>query len=261
MSERIVPACVVFAAFSLACIPGSDPSAESAETMADEDTEADTDEADTGEAETGDAGPNLGICEQYIECVEAATPEILATTKAVYGSEGACWDLAGVSESDCHTECRALLHATMESHPGVEECFECVEDADCTSGTPYCHNDEGLCQDEPQILSCDFWEPVGFCREFGEVFTHEEKRIWCAAIALPLVDLLPDGYESERSTACKLEGSVGHCDWYVEGDAFEDLAPGPVSTYYYDDHPEYSTSAAESEEYCVNELGGTWVPL
>jgi hypothetical protein len=114
-----------------------------------------------GETETGDADPDLGICEQYIDCIEAAAPETLTATKAYYGIGGACWDLETSSEDDCRTECRGLLRAIVESFPEVEECFECVEDTDCTADMPYCRADEGLCNAAPDGEDDPTCTPMG----------------------------------------------------------------------------------------------------
>jgi Cys-rich repeat protein len=56
---------------------------------------------------------------------------------AVYGSEGSCWDLPGVSEADCQAECRANRRAAFDAFPNQDICADCTRDADCGAGQ-YC---------------------------------------------------------------------------------------------------------------------------
>lgn len=257
MTKRIALFACIFV--SVGCTPSDDSGLSTASEQ--ETGEQETDEH-TDEAETGDDAPNLGICEQYIDCVEAATPEIFTGIKATYGSAGTCWTLPGISESDCHTECRAMLRAVTEVFPDVEECFECIDDSDCTSKAPYCNVEQRLCSEEQQVRSCDLWEPVGYCREFGEGFTNQEKRDWCAALDQSISEeLYPDPWMSERPTLCTTDGALGRCDYYNEGSPFEGLVPGPVSIFYYGNHPKFPKTAAESQMSCVNQFGGTWTPF
>jgi hypothetical protein len=248
LTPMVRPPVLFCVAFTLACAPagGSD------DTMATSNLSLGT--TSVGETETGGEGPDLGICERYVECVEAASPETLTATKAVYGSEGACWDLEGVSEDDCHIECRAFLRAIIESFPEVEECFECVEDADCTPDTPYCHVDESMCWEEPQILSCDNWEIWGSCREFGEGFTHEQKRDWCANSD----ETAGNGWTSASPMPCKTDGAWGRCELIETDELGSDV--GPFRIFYYYDNPDVMWTEADAVSKCDEAPGSTWIP-
>jgi hypothetical protein len=129
----------------LACTPPAGSDDASATTVLTTETSSSTGGGDT----EGTDEPELGICEQYLTCVEAAAPETYVAYKALYGPEGACWTMPGIDEADCHLECRALLLALIGSFPEIDECAECVTDEDCLTDAPYCHDDESLCKEQP----------------------------------------------------------------------------------------------------------------
>jgi len=120
----------------------------------------------TGNAETSSSGggPDLGVCDVYINCMMELHPETIATTIATYGSEGSCWSLPGVTEEDCWTECEAQRMEMVESHPDVTSCWACDNDADCPAATR-CELFEHRCRPPDEIAHCDFVMSYGGCRE------------------------------------------------------------------------------------------------
>lgn len=74
--------------------------------------------------------PDLGPCGLFIECVRETTPEGISSAIATYGEEGTCWQLPGVTEDDCWTECAALLQALQDAYPNEEACWDC-DDGEC----------------------------------------------------------------------------------------------------------------------------------
>ena len=244
MHRGTLPFCV---SLSLACTPSAGTDNTSVTSLVEGETSSSMSDTEGSEL------PNLGICEQYLTCIEAASPEAYAAYNAVYGSEGSCWTTVGMSEAECHSECRQMLRAIIDNFPEIDECSECVVDADCPTDTPYCHDDDSLCA-EDQIQSCDVWGIQGQCYEFGGGFTHTQKQDWCAYI-----DELygPGNVDSERTTPCKTSGVRGRCEFIASG---EGLVSGPMSLFYYYDFVVPWTEA-NAEMSCSKLAGSTWVPL
>ncbi|HWB79185.1 MAG TPA: hypothetical protein VG755_29695 [Nannocystaceae bacterium] len=110
--------------------------------------------SDTSVDSTG-SQPDLGVCEQFIECAMEVMPETIATIIATYGPEGSCWSLPGVTEEDCWTECSAQLLNTAEGYPEAAACWACEQDADCPATASRCELFKHVCRAPDEIEHCD----------------------------------------------------------------------------------------------------------
>ena len=114
-----------FSVLAFAC------SKESSSTGGDGDGDGDGDSDSDGESETT-GGPIGGsdVCDAYIACLGAVSPDSQANAQEEYGEGGACWlD----PERDCNEECHDKLQLQHAMHDDVPEC-EVVDPPEETEG-------------------------------------------------------------------------------------------------------------------------------
>ncbi len=198
----------------------------------------------------GGGPPELGICADLLECVMAATPEVIAGTIATYGEEGSCWSLPGVTEENCWTECQALLETLRDAFPDLAECWECQGDEDCPEASscypvdhvcvPWeCQGPEDCPAEEPYCLipthTCQPWECATdedcpaeepHCSRFDN-FCFAEDTVHCGDPELcyeePLDGTLKPCATMYDPGPCPTRGAVAYCT---------DTSVGADVTYY-----------------------------
>jgi hypothetical protein len=94
--------------------------------------------ASESESEADGEAPRLGPCAQYIECVMDVAPGSVSGVVATYGEQGSCWELPGVQEEHCWSDCRGQMSVLRDLHPDAESCWECSSDDDCPEDEPVC---------------------------------------------------------------------------------------------------------------------------
>jgi hypothetical protein len=126
-----------------------------------------TSDSNSGDGDTGDGDGDVNVdsCQDFLDCVAAAEPEMLSTYNALYGQDGSCYDT--LTTQECWKQCEALRHDLLEDFPDVVECVppHCGDgkldhDEMCDS-TPEC---TGTCLYGTNDLECSPITQVG-CRE------------------------------------------------------------------------------------------------
>lgn len=78
-----------------------------------------------GDGDSGDGdgdGVGVNLCELLLDCTKQAQPELLSTYATLYGPEGECYDIPGLTQEDCWAECDALRKALALVHPEIAAC-------------------------------------------------------------------------------------------------------------------------------------------
>ena len=165
---------------------------------------------------------------------------MIAGIVAVYGPEGSCWDLPGVSEEDCLTECLAHLETLRSAYPDIPECWACSSDADCENpGLPECDLDSHTCVEAGiSWQRCDGWAADSVCVDFVGGRTQEEKDEFC--------DAWFDGSHQLSTMPCRTENVVGKCEMVYE-----------LVVFYSDGG--YSWPEQQATSWCAD-WGGEWIP-
>lgn len=204
---------------------GDDTSATAdASTSSATETGAETTTETTETMETTGSGPNLGVCEDYIECAMEATPETIATVIATYGPEGSCWSLPGVTEEDCWTECAAQMLDQSHAHRSVIACWSCEDDTECPAATPRCDLSEHVCRGASEMEHCEEIAADNRCYE-ATVESEAPESMGCNG--------------SHGADTCP-SGALGYC-W----DAYGVFATGQVMKLY------APLSIAQAEAECA----------
>lgn len=90
----------------------------------------DGDPGDGDPTDSGDGDPTpVNLCQGLIDCVSAVQPEALSSYVLLYGPEGECYDIAGLTMEDCWAECDAIRKGLAEAFPDEPAC-----------GPPHCGN-------------------------------------------------------------------------------------------------------------------------
>lgn len=151
--------------------------------------DGDSGDGDSGDGDSGDGDGDINLCQEFLDCVEVATPEMLSSYYLLYGPEGTCYDIAGLDEEDCWNECEALRKALALAFPDVAEC-----------GTPNCGNGK-LDADE----MCDSTDGcTGTC-------TYEDSYFDCS----PLTQV---GCDPDERCIIQFDGANVHFQCYDSGD-------------------------------------------
>jgi hypothetical protein len=79
-------------------------------------------DAGDGDPGDGDPGGSENLCQELIDCVKAAQPEALSAYVTLYGPEGECYEIAGLTEQDCWAECDAIRETLALTFPDVTAC-------------------------------------------------------------------------------------------------------------------------------------------
>lgn len=210
----------------------------------------DASDASGSEASTETTGsePNLGVCEDYIDCAMEAMPETIATLIATYGPEGSCWSLPGVTEEDCWTECTAQLANLRAAYPDAEACWECPSDAECIDPAPWCDLVEHRCLAD--LTSCDARTHWATCYE-GPPTSLDAT--WIDQYCLSAEGVVSAGH-------CPVEALLGTCTRWMDPGGGD--SPDGSLTYVYVTPPLPKTppyDLATAEARCTNS-GGQWQP-
>lgn len=83
-------------------------------------SDGDGDPTATGDGDPGD--DLVGRCQLLIDCVRDVTPEALSSYVTLYGPEGECYDIAGLTPEDCWNECDAIRESLADVYPDSTEC-------------------------------------------------------------------------------------------------------------------------------------------
>lgn len=83
--------------------------------------EAGSNEETVGDGDDGD-GDGENACDRLIECAGDAAPELLSSYAKLYGLEGECYEIAGLTKEDCWKECDALREALALVNPEADGC-------------------------------------------------------------------------------------------------------------------------------------------
>jgi len=62
-----------------------------------------------------------GMCDDYLDCVAAATPDALVGAQAAYGEDGTCWE-SEEAATPCRAACESMLEELGEQYPGEAIC-------------------------------------------------------------------------------------------------------------------------------------------
>jgi hypothetical protein len=124
----------------------------------------------TGGQMSGGDVPELGPCARYIECVMQVTPEAVSGVVATYGELGSCWELPGVQEEHCWSDCRGQMTLLRELHPDEEACWECSSNEDCPMDRPVCSSVTHECEPGPTPGECFHHEECdsGYCLAYQD---------------------------------------------------------------------------------------------
>jgi hypothetical protein len=154
-------------ATGLSCVSGFcvDLGNGSGEGNSAEGNSGDGDPGDGDPTDSGDGDPTpVNLCQGLIDCVSAVQPEALSSYVLLYGPEGECYDIAGLTMEDCWAECDAIRKGLAEAFPDEPAC-----------GPPHCGNGEldpdemcdgeqgcsGTCIYESSELDCSPLTQVG----------------------------------------------------------------------------------------------------
>jgi hypothetical protein len=85
------------------------------------------------------------ICQRYLDCLAAASPETLSVVLPTYGSTGTCWASDAATAATCQQACQTGFDRAVVDYEYVPGCGACRNDADCAGPTPFCQADSGLC--------------------------------------------------------------------------------------------------------------------
>lgn len=90
------------------------------------------DEATGGES-TGDPTPpaTREVCDAYLACISATTPEALPGAQAGYGENGTCWMGTLTEQQQCIAACQVGLENQHDAFPAEQNCYLCKDDGDC----------------------------------------------------------------------------------------------------------------------------------
>jgi hypothetical protein len=138
------------------------------------DTSGDGDPGDgdpgDGDPGDGDPAPTVNLCEGLIECVSAVQPEALSSYVLLYGPEGECYDIAGLTVEDCWAECDAIRKGLAEAFPDEPAC-----------GPPNCGNGkldpDEMCDGEESCSgTCVYDHDSLRCSPITQVGCDEDQR-------------------------------------------------------------------------------------
>lgn len=68
-----------------------------------------------------DAIPVADVCQDYIDCTGATSPETLGTVADTYGEGGSCWESASMAET-CEEACASAMEDLAEQYPEEPAC-------------------------------------------------------------------------------------------------------------------------------------------
>lgn len=83
--------------------------------------DGDSGDGDSGDGD-GDSGGDVNLCQPLIDCVKQAQPEALSSYVTLYGPEGECFDIAGLTPEDCWAECDAIRETLAMAYPDIAAC-------------------------------------------------------------------------------------------------------------------------------------------
>lgn len=92
-----------------------------------------TGDGSTGEPTTGGEVAGKDVCERYIQCIAATTPNGLPDAQAGFGDDSACWT-DPEDAALCVTACQTGLEQLHEAFPDEAACPACVSDEACPEG-------------------------------------------------------------------------------------------------------------------------------
>jgi hypothetical protein len=93
--------------------------------------------SETNSPSSSEAGSDTGtsemhaICDQYLACIAATTPEALPPAQMGFGSDGTCWQGDAAAAQVCLDACQTGLEQYNKAYPEEPKCALCEAHSEC----------------------------------------------------------------------------------------------------------------------------------